>query len=442
MRVPVLTAAAGARWESELVAALDDASHPIVVSRRCVDVVDLLAIAATGQGRAALVAAGLRDFDTDAVDRLRACRVVPIAVVERADAAGSQAMRAVGVRFTVPPDAAPSVVASVVRSALAESDGDDAGAGPGRRSYADPWGRLVSGTHGRAAASRAHGASTTSHARRGTGRVVAVWGPTGAPGRTTVAAGIADETARAGTSSLLIDADVYGGTVATVLGLVDESPGIAAACRAAAGPGLDAAGLAALCWQLRPTLRVLTGIPLAQRWAEVRPAGLSAVLEAARSLARCIVLDCGFALETDEEMSYDSLAPRRNGATLTALDAADCVVVVGSADPIGVQRLVRGLGELREAGIETPVHVVVNRARPGLFRSDPATELTSVLTRLAGRAPDTVLPEDRDGMDAALASGRLLAELRPSSPLRRGLVALAGTVCGVEVPLARHRRRA
>ena len=43
------------------------------------------------------------------------------------------------------------------------------------------------------------------------GRLVAVWGPTGAPGRTTVATYLACELAGLGVSTVLADADTYGG---------------------------------------------------------------------------------------------------------------------------------------------------------------------------------------------------------------------------------------
>ena len=72
-----------------------------------------------------------------------------------------------------------------------------------------------------------------------TGRVIAVWGPTGAPGRSTVATGIAVEAAAAGVPTLLVDADVYGGVLASAFGLLDESPGLAGACRQAANGRLD-----------------------------------------------------------------------------------------------------------------------------------------------------------------------------------------------------------
>ena len=65
------------------------------------------------------------------------------------------------------------------------------------------------------------------------GMVIAVWGPTGAPGRTTVAVTLAVEAALLGVETLLVDADTYGGSVAQALGLLDEAPGLAAAARAA-----------------------------------------------------------------------------------------------------------------------------------------------------------------------------------------------------------------
>ena len=52
---------------------------------------------------------------------------------------------------------------------------------------------------------------------------MAVWGPTGAPGRTTVAVGLATELASRGRGTLLLDADPYGGAVAQHLGVLDQA---------------------------------------------------------------------------------------------------------------------------------------------------------------------------------------------------------------------------
>ncbi len=431
MRLPVLIAAGGATWEAALVAALDSGAGAVSVARRCVDVVDLLAVAATGQGRAALIAAGLRRLDADAVDRLRAADVVPVGVVVRGDADGEDRMRALGIDYLVPDDAEASVVAAVVVEAV-EAAARSETTSRGARVFGDP------ATSMAVPPGTGDAVSPEGPTRRGS--VIAVWGPTGAPGRTTVAIALADEFARLGSASLLVDADVYGGTVAAQLGLLDESPGLAAACRLAAGTRLDGAALAGLCWQLRPELRILTGLPLASRWTELRPTAVTAVLGAARQLADFTVVDCGFCLETDEELSFDSLAPRRNGATLAVLDEADCVVVVGAADPIGMQRLVRALAELRDAEIDATQWVVLNKTRGGVVPGDTRSELVGALEQFAATTPAALLPYDRESLDSALASGRSLGEARPASPLRRAIVALAAELAGVPVPTSRRRR--
>ena len=70
--------------------------------------------------------------------------------------------------------------------------------------------------------------------------MVAVWGPAGAPGRTTVATGLAAVLATRG-PTMLVDADPYGGSVAQVLGVLDEVSGLLAAARLA-GSGTLAEG--------------------------------------------------------------------------------------------------------------------------------------------------------------------------------------------------------
>jgi Flp pilus assembly CpaE family ATPase len=52
------------------------------------------------------------------------------------------------------------------------------------------------------------------------------------------------------------------------------------------------------------------------------------------------------------------------------------------------------------------------------------------------------LPADRAATDAALASGRTLAEVAPGSPLRAALRTLAAGLAGVpEPPVSRRRLR-
>jgi MinD-like ATPase involved in chromosome partitioning or flagellar assembly len=275
---------------------------------------------------------------------------------------------------------------------------------------------------------------------------VAVWGPTGAPGRTTLAVGIAAAAAAGGTRTLLVDADPYGGAVAQVLGLLEEAPGLAAAARAATAGVLDPAGLAVHCRDLlQPSgLLVLPGLLRAERWPELRPSSVAAVLEVARLLAPLVVVDCGFCLEADEELSYDGLAPRRNGVTLEVLAGADQVIAVGSADPLGLQRLLRGLSALSDAvSLRRPAGVVLNRVRPlhGRGSSDAAArEAAGVVRRHLGRDPIGWIPLDQEAMDRAVAVGRTLAEVAPRSPARIALDRLAATVTAAFAPAQRTLR--
>lgn len=427
MTVPVLTAVTGAAWEAELVAGLERTPTGIRVVRRCVDLADLLAAAAAGTARAALLSAELRRLDRDALSRLAAARVAVVGLHSPGDEVAEARLRQLGLRHVLPADCPPALVADAVAAAL-----QDHTAAPQQGfAYSQP----LAGLPDEPSAPD----QSSEPAERGGGRLVAVWGPTGAPGRTTVAVGIAGALATTGTSALLADADVYGGVVAQVLGLLDEAPGLAAAARMANNGSLDLPALARVAPVASPRLRVLTGIARAERWPELRPSALEQVWELARGLAEVTVVDCGFCLELDEELAYDTAAPRRNGATLATLRQADLVLAVGSADPVGLQRLVRGLTQLREVLPGVLPRVVLNRVRRSVIGADPHRQLREALERYAGVRDPVFLPEDGESLDRALLRGALLPEVAPRSELARALAELAAGVVTTDAPLAsRH----
>ena len=425
MLVPVLTAVSDSLWEARLVSSLARGDLGVAVVRRCVDLADLLATAATGQARAVLLSADLRRLDRDALTRLSVAGVAVVGLVPPGDEDAERRLRQLGVAAVLPADSDAEVISAVVVEAvvsLTPAPSDLSG-------LADP----------RAALPTPEVPAEQPDALPGSGRLVAVWGPTGAPGRTTVAVSLAAELAALGWPALLVDADVYGGVVAQVLGLLDESPGLAAACRQANNGLLDVPSLAALAREVTPALRVLTGIARADRWPELRPSAIEVVLSLARSLAAVTVVDVGFALEQDEELAYDTMAPRRNGATLAVLEQADTVVAVGSADPVGLQRLVRGLAELREAVPGVTPTVVVNRLRATAVPGDAEAEVRAALQRYAGVDSLTVVPHDVEALDRALAAGRTLVEAAPQSPARQAVRDLAAGLVGAPVPARRRR---
>ena len=433
MSVPVLTAVTGARWESDLVTSLEHSPISLSVVRRCVDLPDLLAAAGSGQAKAVVLSADLRRLDRDAVTRLRATGVAVIGVVTPGDHPAIERLNSLGVHQVVPADASPDVLAGAVEAAIDATH--DPAPDETRADFvvADPSASVP-------ALPVFDELPEPAPSDVGTGSLVAVWGPTGAPGRTSLAINLASEMAGLGVRTMLADADVYGGVVAQALGLLEEAPGLAAACRAANSGRLDSTGLVRHTREVSTNLTVLTGIARPDRWPELRASSLEIVWQAVRGLAAQTVVDLGFCLEQDEEISFDTAAPRRNGATLVTLELADTVVAVGSADPIGLQRLVRGLVQLREvAPTVTPV-VVVNGVRKAPVGSSPEKQIRQALERHAGIDDVVLVPYDRAAFDAAIAQGRTLAEVAPGSAAREAIRALASSLTGVPATAGRRRR--
>ncbi|MGW0229634.1 AAA family ATPase [Actinopolymorpha singaporensis] len=432
MSLPVLTAVTGAQWESDLVSALERSSLGLDVVRRCVDLPDVLATAQSGQARAVLLSADLRRLDRDAVARLMAGGVAVVGVVTPGDLAGEDRLRRLGISRVVPADAPADVLAGAVAEAVEVAQ--TAGPVPvAEFAMSDPHRSMP--TLPPAEEVPAYETGT------GTGQLLAVWGPTGAPGRTSVAVTLATELSLFGVPTLLADADVYGGVVAQTLGLLDEAPGLAAACRSANNGTLDLPALARHAREVLPRLRVLTGIQRADRWPELRASALEQVWDLSRQLAAAIVVDCGFSLEQDEEISFDTAAPRRNGATLTTLELSDTVVAVGAADPIGLQRLIRGIEELREVVPGPVIRVVVNGVRKGPVGGDAESQIRDALRRYVGVDSVVCVPYDRVSFDTALAQGRTLSEVAAKSPARAPLRALAADLMGITMPKQRRRAR-
>jgi MinD-like ATPase involved in chromosome partitioning or flagellar assembly len=223
---------------------------------------------------------------------------------------------------------------------------------------------------------------------------------------------------------VLVDADPWGGSVAQQLGVLDEVSGILSASRLAA-TGALADRFAGVPRDLGGGLSVVTGLPRADRYVEVRPGAVEHLLETARAGAD-VVVDTGFSLEDDPAAEFGG-RPGRNSMTLGALSVADEVVVVGAADPVGLSRLARALVELREPLGGAPVRVVVNRNRPTLGWSE--RDIAGMVEGFAHLTGLHFLPEDRASVDAALVSGRSLAEAG-EGPLVRALAAVADGVVG------------
>ncbi|MBO0594317.1 AAA family ATPase [Nesterenkonia sp. E16_7] len=278
--------------------------------------------------------------------------------------------------------------------------------------------------------------------------ITVVWGAPGSPGRSTVAVNLAAELVLHGASVLLIDADTFAASLVAQLGLMEETAGLARVCRAADLGRLDAAALEAATLSVQISgarLGLLSGLPRAQRWPELRERSLVAVLELVRSRYDHVIIDVAAPVEEDEELSFDTVAPQRNAATLTCLRAADRLLVVGAADPVSFPRLVKAVEALELALEDTPLaapEVIINKVRSEVIGRSPRDQLSQTWLRLGPSAQiQAFLPWDPAGCDAGLLAGQVLAEAAPNSALRRSIARLAGVDLSVRRRGLRARGR-
>ncbi|MGN8552414.1 UNVERIFIED_CONTAM: P-loop NTPase [Microbacterium sp. SLM126] len=273
-------------------------------------------------------------------------------------------------------------------------------------------------------------------------RVIVVWGPAGAPGRSTVAVELAVELARGGRHVGLVDADSHAPSIALALGLADEGPGFAAACRQAERGGLDPRELSRVSVPLGGSgVDVLTGLNRPSRWPELSETRVERALSVCRDWTDYTVVDVAASLERDEEIVSDLDGPRRNAATLAALRCADLVVAVAGADPVGVARFLRAHSDLRATIGATPVVVLANRLRPSALGVDPRGQVRRTLDRFGGIGDMWFLPMDPRSADAALLAARPIAEIAPKSPFTLSLRRFVGEAI-VTAPTTRPPRRA
>lgn len=273
--------------------------------------------------------------------------------------------------------------------------------------------------------------TTEGPAARAPRRVVAVWGPQGAPGRSTVAIQLAVELSRRGRSVGLVDADTVAPSLALLLGLSDDAPGTAAACRRAERGVLDAAELTRLATRIGAgagECEVLPGINRPSRWPELSDARLRAALMACRDWVDDTVVDVAGAFDADDELTYDLTGPRRHAATSAVLRDADLIVAVATADPLGISRFLRDHAELRRLTSPTPLVVVVNRVRHGPLGIDARGQVRRTLERFGGIDDVVFLPFDQRATDAALLHARPMSEVAPRSAFVAAVRGLAASL--------------
>ena len=238
------------------------------------------------------------------------------------------------------------------------------------------------------------------------GRVVLVWGPHGAPGRSTVAASLAHGLAACG-GAILVDADVEAPSLVQLLGMPEDSSALAGAARLATHGRLDAESFRRILAPVGDGLFLLGGLGRSGRWRELPPASMAEVWAQCRRTAAWTVVDVAGDL----------------------VSHADVILVVGGADPVGVRRLLQLLDEMgasmNPAG---RVEVVINRVRASAAGPSPQQALREALARFGGLEDIVLLPDDAATADTCLLQGCTVLEQAPASALGKALSALVDRI--------------
>lgn len=254
------------------------------------------------------------------------------------------------------------------------------------------------------------------------GKVIAVWGPKGAPGRTTVAVELAATLAQTEPMTLLVDVDLYGGDVLQLLGIAEELPGVVPIARSGARGELRSDSWTAALKRSGNGSLLLPGLLRADLWSEVSPFGWQEVLEASRRDLTYSIFDVGFCLEG----THDPAAPAgRNDVARSTVAAADTVVATFRADAVGLRTFFWAIEAEPELLAPDRLVVVANRVRPG-----EDGEIKTIVRRQLGRFPIAFIPDRPDHMARAMWEASPLTDCLPASPIVEEIRRLAAAIGG------------
>lgn len=407
--------------EGDIILAINARPNDLQVVRRAADLAEVRAAA---RGRVAdLAVLDATDLDLDAriIEDLHRdnMRVVLVAPAERAGALDALGADAIATRG-YPEGIVESLLAIIRASAPhAPSPLDPLLAPPPPPDTPSP-----------ALEEETTGAVDSSYV----GTVIAVWGASGSPGRSTLALGLAyalgthDET-------LIIDADIMNPSLAHMMSVPIDASGVAALSRTALRSTLGGDDIRRAATPLGPGLSMITGIVTPHRWREVGPASITAILTAARQAAKWVVVDVS-AVSLEQVAEDVRQQGERDDVTAAVLRCADEVICVSRADILGVNRLSHTIEWWKTLGRAQEPTVVINQVDSAALGSNPLNALQTALSQIIPGSQVHTIPFDVQ-VRRALLRGRPISEHAPASGAGAAVIALADSLGSNTTPIRR-----
>lgn len=240
-------------------------------------------------------------------------------------------------------------------------------------------------------------------------KVIAVSGPHGSTGKTTVSINLALELAAERHRVLLIDGDLRAGSIANNFLLADLPAGLPGAIRIASQNRFDLEQLLRLSVEVKKlNLVIMPGFtnPPEQ---EVGNDAMVGILEVARQSFDYTVIDLG---------SISTASSPSEVFTESVFGMADSQLFVCLADPIGIFRLLATEQKLLE--VSTNVKLLMNRFRNSVIAS-ARREIAITLQRLSQLEVVSFLPDDPQQIDQAMRTGIPAMSLSRSGAFRQAM---------------------
>jgi pilus assembly protein CpaE len=238
-----------------------------------------------------------------------------------------------------------------------------------------------------------------------TTRSVAVYGPKGGVGRTTMAYNLAVAFGRMrGMRVVLIDGDLQFGDLRSLLRVPDTAPSVLALPT----DRIAESDLASVLWRDPSGIDILLAPPRVEMADMVTARDMSKVVSLLRRIYNVIVAD------TSAHLSDTTLALLDDANTIVTLFSPDWASLRGAR--LAGQAFV-GMGYPPDKAL-----LVLNRS--GL----PGLEARAIVEHFGGRAPDAVLPDDQPLVMGTGGEGMPFVLAKPSAPVSEALIGLARLV--------------
>ncbi|MEY4647695.1 MAG: hypothetical protein RL009_111 [Actinomycetota bacterium] len=249
-------------------------------------------------------------------------------------------------------------------------------------------------------------------------QVITVWGPSGAPGRSTVAINLGDALHRLGRRVLLIDCDVFNPSLALMLGAHQSGHTLATLFAALArNPAVDLGDY--LVRIRRDRFALIAGLSNPARWAELSLELFPRVLAAAHVFDFVV-----FDVAGDIASTTSSGSARAGPDLITRFLVREGwhLVVVGDSNILGIDRLARVASQVRRLRPNASIDFVLNRRPRTSGITDTHRELFHRLTKESITA---TLPYDRKTISAALERGCTASAIRQRGEFSNAMLAFA-----------------